>query len=93
MPDEAAIHRGLNSVIACFPQKEALVRELFLTDPTFQSICEDYRLALDGLERFDRIAAVEPSARAVEYQALVRELEAELQRAMDAAARREAQCQ
>ncbi|PWS35204.1 hypothetical protein DFH01_23150 [Falsiroseomonas bella] len=78
MPDEPAVRSELDWVLARFPEDEALVRRLFLTQPAFRSTCEDYRLAREGLSTFEELAVSGPRAEVGEYRTLVRELEAEL---------------
>ncbi|WP_137180717.1 hypothetical protein [Roseomonas sp. AR75] len=79
MPDEPAIRSDLDWVLSRFPEKAALVRRLFETQPSFRSACEDYRLARQGLSAFEeRLSASGPRAEIAEYRTLVSELESEL---------------
>ncbi|WP_237216559.1 hypothetical protein [Falsiroseomonas oryziterrae] len=78
MADKTAVQPELASVIARFPDREAMARYLFRTHPDFRSICEDYRLAADGVATFRKLAATAPRPELDEYLTLLRELEAEL---------------
>lgn len=80
MPENSSARPALHCALARFPGKERLARRLFLMNPTFRSVCEDYRLAREGLVTFEQLAATEPRAELLEYRTLVEELEAELLR-------------
>lgn len=78
MADATAVHPELASVVARFPDREALARYLYRTHQAFRSACEDYRLAAEGLSNFEKLAQTAPRPELGEYRTLVQELEAEL---------------
>jgi hypothetical protein len=78
MADEAAGRSGLEWILDRFPAKAALARRMFLSHPAFRGACEDYRLARQGLVRFETLAAQAPRSEVDEYRVLVHELESEL---------------
>ncbi|MBP0463704.1 hypothetical protein J5Y09_07260 [Roseomonas sp. PWR1] len=78
MPSAPSHSPELAIVLDVFPDEAPLVRRLFLADPAFRSACEDYRLARDGLESFERLRREGPRPEVEDYQRVVRELESEM---------------
>ena len=74
-------------VLERFPREAGLVRQLLLSSPDFQSICEDYVAALDTLARFRARPDASERPEVAEYEGLIGELEAELAQAIEAAQR------
>jgi hypothetical protein len=68
----------LEQALQRFPGDSAAIRQLFLADPTFRGVCEDYRLAAEALAGFrDRPdAATRPEI--ADYCRVMAELEAEI---------------
>lgn len=77
-------------VLERFPKDAALVRRLFLSDTEFQSICEDYVVALDALAHFRERPDADRRPEVAEYEALIEELEKEIGTLVDAARERTA---
>jgi hypothetical protein len=78
MPPAPAQSPDLASALDAFPDEAALVRRLFLADRAFRGACEDYRLAREGLESFERLRRDGPRPEVDDYRRLVLELEAEM---------------
>lgn len=55
-----------------------MIRRLFLADRSFRSVCEDYRIAREGLATFEALSALSPRSEVEEYRNIVRDLEAEI---------------
>lgn len=61
-----------------FPSQVASIRQLWLRSRSFRELCEDFDLALDTLERFEREFAQGRQLEIAEYRGLVTELDAEI---------------
>lgn len=55
-----------------------MIRRLFLADPTFRSVCEDYRLAAEALTAFRRRPDAATRPEIEDYRRVMAELEAEI---------------
>lgn len=64
-------------VVHRFPDRELEIHRLCTRDPEFQAICQDYGQAL-AVHAHWRAKGPAGAARAVEYQAILAELEAEI---------------
>jgi hypothetical protein len=75
-----ALH--LEKVLALFPERNFSVSELAERDVGFQTLCEEYDLAVRALERLDTQPSLSTSemVRIAEYRALIEELKDDLQR-------------
>ncbi|MDS9469813.1 hypothetical protein RGQ15_19835 [Paracoccus sp. MBLB3053] len=76
--------RTVDLVIERFPQLSTAVRQLFLRDSEFRAICEDFSLALESLHRFEARPDAPMRTEVDDYRNLVRELEEELRRHIEA---------
>jgi hypothetical protein len=63
----------VSSVVRRFTTQELAVRRLYASDPEFKSLCEDYSIATDALERWKA-----DEGKAEDYRQLIRELEDEI---------------
>lgn len=75
----------LQNALEAFPEDAALVLRLFLAESGFRSVCEDYRLALEGVIAFASMKGPEPRVEVEDYRRLVGELKAEMGKAIRAA--------
>jgi hypothetical protein len=65
---------ALASVLEKFPESPARIRELFYRNPSFQSLCEDYRDCLTAWNYWARGTAPEAPAVCQSYANLLQEL-------------------
>lgn len=65
-------------VVGRFPGQSAKMQRLYLHSPDFRALCDDFLLALDTLERFERESEARHHAEIVEYTHLIPELEIEI---------------
>lgn len=75
----------LQSALSAFPEDAALVMSLFASDSNFRSVCEDYRLAQEGVAAFTPAPGAEPREEVHDYLRLVCELKVEVGHAIHAA--------
>ena len=68
----------LSLVLERFPERALVIREIFLRDESFRSICEDYALACDCLARFQALPDANRRTEVPEYRSVIAELEKEL---------------
>jgi hypothetical protein len=68
----------LERALQRFPDEAPAIRRMFLSDPDFRSVCEDYRLAGDTLAGFQRRGGAGPRAAIDDYHRVVAELEHEI---------------
>jgi hypothetical protein len=81
MSPSARVHPEIDLVLRIYPAETASVRRLYLSDPEFRSICEDYALARATVSRLEHGSAGTPGpavAEIVEYRTLIAALESEL---------------
>ncbi|MDB5376174.1 MAG: hypothetical protein JWR00_620 [Rubritepida sp.] len=71
---------NLEAVIARFPHKGLLIRQLCLSDPSFRSLCEEYGLARMCLVRFESLNDAAHDAEIEEYRSVIAALEVEISR-------------
>jgi hypothetical protein len=71
-------HAELSRVIERFPEHALGVRESFLRDERFRSVCTDYCLACDSLARFEALSDARHRDVIAEYRSLMGDLEIEL---------------
>ena len=72
----AAIH--VAKVRRLFPDRADEVSRLALCNETFRSLCEEYGLAVDTLDRLEVANRPHDVERMYEYRALIKELEGDL---------------
>ncbi len=77
------INANLSAVINRFPDRENVLKWLFLKSSDFQGICEDYHKCQDALLHLARSDKVNASALLKEYALLLDELEAEIMEKLD----------
>ena len=79
----SVIKPNIFSVVRRFPRREQAIKGLFRTSDSFRTLCEDYHLCAQALERWNAIETEVSQARAAEYSALMEGLEAELIQVLD----------
>ena len=79
IPPKAA----LTSVLENFPEAPARIKELFLQNPSFQSLCEDYRDCLAAWQYWRQAASEEAPALHQSYAELLQELEQEVRQFLE----------
>lgn len=77
------INANLSAVINRFPDREEVLKCLFLKSRDFQGICEDYHKCQEALLQLARSDKVNASALLKEYALLLDELEAEIIEKLD----------
>ena len=77
------INANLSAVINRFPDREDVLKWLFLKSRDFQGICEDYHKCQDALLHLSRSDKINTSALLKEYALLLDELEAEIIEKLD----------
>jgi len=77
------IQTGLFSVLNRFPDRGETAKRLFKADSAFQALCGDYIKCRQALQYWRNAGSEEAAARRQEYDALLKELEAELLEALD----------
>lgn len=70
-------------VAAHFPGHGAAIRRLAERNPSFPSLCDDYRLACEVAERYQQSASEKDADRGREYAELVESLEREIRAALE----------
>jgi len=79
----AAQEDALAPVLEKFPEAAAKIRQFFRQNPSFQSLCEDYRDCLAAWELWRRAAPGEVQAVCQSYAELLRELEEEVRQYLE----------
>ena len=74
---------ALGCVVGRFPNREEVIRDLFDSDPAFQSLCEDYCECLRSLAHWTGQASEQAPLYQQDYQELLSDLESEIQRYLD----------
>lgn len=72
------IMRAVDHVIARFPDMGTTVRQLYLRDEEFRTICEDLGLAIDSLRHYQDRPDADLRSEIDDYRKLLHELEEEL---------------
>jgi hypothetical protein len=67
-----------------FPDKKHSIDLLMTGDPDFFTLCEDYDACVNALRYWTKSIEPEAKTRVNEYRALVRELEEEINQALEA---------
>jgi hypothetical protein len=73
------IHPGLFLIMQRFPSQRDRLRRLYLSSPSFQTICDDYQKCTEALEHWMRSGHDNASERSREYQELKQSLESEVE--------------
>lgn len=68
----------LDQTLRRFPDDSEAIRRLFLADPRFRGVCEDYRLATEALAGFLRRADALARPEIEDYRRVMAELESEI---------------
>ena len=79
----SVIKSNIFRVVKRFPRRERSIKSLFRTSESFRTLCEDYCLCTQALERWKAADTEVSQARAAEYSALMEGLEAELIQVLD----------
>jgi hypothetical protein len=74
----AAKDRALAPILEKFPEARAKIRQLFQQNPSFQSLCEDYRDCLAAWQHWRQAVSEEAPALCQSYTELLQELEQEV---------------
>jgi hypothetical protein len=80
---EALQKAALASVLEKFPEGAALIRELFQHNPSFQSLCEDYRDCLAAWQYWRQADSAEAPALCRSYAEVRHELEQEVRQYLE----------
>jgi len=79
---DAPQNAALASVLENFPEAAARIRELFLQNPYFRSLCEDYRECLANYRHWQQAASEDASDYRKIYGDLLQELEQEVRQSL-----------
>jgi hypothetical protein len=80
---DAPQNAALASVLENFPEAVARIRELFLQNPDFQSLCEDYRECLTHWRYWRQSASEQAPDYCKIYADLLQELEQEVRQFLE----------
>ena len=70
-------------VIHRYPKEARVIRSLLLKDQRFRGICEEYEAARKAVETWSRSCDGSAKLRVAEFEKISRELEVEIERALD----------
>ncbi len=76
------IKKSIFPVMERFPGTADTIKRLFSESENFQILCEDYRQCREALRHWGRSAEEDAPARRREYQALLGELEKEIEQSL-----------
>lgn len=79
----SVIKPNIFRVVKRFPWRERSIKRLFRTSESFRTLCEDYHLCTQALERWKATDTEVSQARVAEYSALMEGLEAEIIETVD----------
>ena len=65
---------SIDLLVSRFPRHELAIRRLYVRDPEFRAVCDDYGEVRRALEHWQ---ATDQAGRAAEYRRMLEELEAE----------------
>ncbi len=68
----------LARVLERFPERALVIREAFLRDESFRSVCEDYVMACDCLTRFEALPNAQQRPEISDYRSVITALENEI---------------
>lgn len=75
----SVIHPGLFLIMQRFPSRREALRRMYLSSPSFQTLCDDYRKCAQALNHWTRSGHALAPERARDYQELLRSLETEIE--------------
>ncbi|MEJ2111928.1 MAG: hypothetical protein P8Z37_18860 [Acidobacteriota bacterium] len=73
------IHQGLSLIIQRFPSERDRLRRLYLSNTSFQSLCDDYQKCTEALEHWSGSNNEKALERTREYGELKQSLEREVE--------------
>ena len=73
------IHPGLFLIMQRYPAQKDALRRMYLSNPSFQTLCEDYEKCSQALEHWTRSGHALAPKRTLDYQELVQDLESEIE--------------
>ena len=73
------IHPGLFLIMKRFPANKDKLHRLYLSSPSFQTLCDDYQQCTEALDHWVKSEHDQASARSREYQELKQSLESEVE--------------
>ena len=73
------IHPGLFLIMQRFPSQKDELRRLYLSSPSFQTLCDDYQKCTEALEHWMQSRHENASERSREYRELKQGLESEVE--------------
>ncbi len=79
----SVIHPSLFLIMKHFPDREDILRRMYLKNKTFKSICEDYQKCEEALHYWSKSELAEAKKRHREYLELLDELKSEIQQSLD----------
>ena len=80
---DALQNAALASVLENFPEAAARIRELFLQNPYFRSLCEDYRECLANWRHWRQADSEQAPDYCKIYAELLQELEQEIRQSLE----------
>ena len=80
---DALQNAALASVLENFPEAAARIRELFLENPYFRSLCEDYRECLANWRHWRQADSEQAPDYCKIYAELLQELEQEIRQSLE----------
>jgi hypothetical protein len=75
----SVIHPGLFLIMQRFPSQKDKLRRLYLSSPSFQTLCEDYHKCTEALEHWMQSKHENALERSREYRELKQGLESEVE--------------
>jgi uncharacterized protein YozE (UPF0346 family) len=78
----AVIHPGLFLIMQRYPAQKDALRRMYLSNPSFQTLCEDYEKCSQALEHWTRSGHGLAPKRSSDYQELLQGLEREIEEFM-----------
>jgi len=73
------IHTAMFLTLERFPDRAEMIKRLFSESEDFQTVCEDFRQCSTALRYWNQSMKADAPARRLEYAALLRELEQEIE--------------
>ena len=75
----SVIHPGLFLMMQRYPSLKDALRRMYLRNPSFQTLCEDYEKCTQALEHWSRSDHASASKRFRDYEELLQGLEREVE--------------
>lgn len=75
----AVIHPGLFLIMQRFPAQKDALRQMYLSNPSFQTLCEDYQKCMRAMDHWTRSGHALAPERSRDYQDLLQGLENEIE--------------